>query len=346
MAEPDDELPEDRDFAAGDGESEEQAEPEVDGHGDNDEQPDGPRTDFNSFLTGIDFSAFTAGIDFSAFAPTINLSALVPKVDIGPMYDAAVFMAGIDTSSLVPKIDFSAFTAGIDFSKLLAGLDLSHFSDSYPPNWPLDVDLDQVTEVISGDGIPLVWVPRQTIVEEVLAAPDRASRIGILLAHSEALVVDCGAVLDAITEPSLQGQLPLARNALAAYAHGHQEAAQALATVVTETAVAAALSSRYEEVKDAVVFDPDKTSWTRLRLRAALAPIHRFYTTWYRSSGAPAPEALSRHVTVHEADATHYTAANALVAVLLVTSVLRAIQELQAVAAARKDEDGQAEEEA
>jgi hypothetical protein len=66
----------------------------------------------------------------------------------------------------------------------------------------------------------------------------------------------------------------------------------------------------------------------QLRVKAALAPIGPFYTAWYPSSGSPAPEALSRHVTIHQADQQHYTSGNAAVAVLLITSVLRALQEL------------------
>jgi pimeloyl-ACP methyl ester carboxylesterase len=47
-------------------------------------------------------------------------------------------------------------------------------------------------------------------------------------------------------------------------------------------------------------------------VKAALAPIGPFYTAWYPSSGNPAPTALSRHVTVHQADLNHYTSGNAI----------------------------------
>jgi hypothetical protein len=104
--------------------------------------------------------------------------------------------------------------------------------------------------------------------------------------------------------------------------------------VVTETAVARAISDKYKVVKKKVLFDPDLVPFTEMRLRAALAPIGPFYTTWYASSGAPAPEGLSRHVTVHQADYTHFTRGNAVVAVLLACSVLRALQELQELAEA------------
>jgi hypothetical protein len=157
-----------------------------------------------------------------------------------------------------------------------------------------------------------------------------------LLDHASELAEDCRLVLADVDEPSLAGQLPLAKQAVEAFATGHREAAQALATVVTETVIAAALSRKYDEVKKVVRFDPDEVPWNRLRLAAALGPIYRFYTSWWPSSGRPSSVELSRHVSVHNADVTHYSPGNALVAVLLVTSVLRGIQELQ--------EDGSADE--
>ncbi len=275
--------------------------------------------DLSGLASKIDYSAFFPKIDYSAFMPKVDYSAFMPKVDLGPLFDTAAF---------APKIDYSAFFSGINFSKLIEGLDLSQFSKAWPSNWPPDLDLAVAAEIVRDDGIPLVWVPRRTIVEELLAAEDRRARVSILLIHIESLVEDCRLVLDEVTDHDLAGQLPLARAAIDALANGHQESAQALATVVTETVVAAEVSANYKEVKDQVLFDVDSTSWHQLRLKAAFAPIDRFYTAWRREWGTPPPEALSRHVTVHLADTAHYTAANALLAVLLVTSVLRAVQEL------------------
>jgi hypothetical protein len=89
------------------------------------------------------------------------------------------------------------------------------------------------------------------------------------------------------------------------------------------------------------LFDPELVPFTQVRWRAALAPIGRFYTAWRHDSGQPPPEALSRHVTVHQADQGHYTAGNAIVAVMLAASVLRALDELEAFAESSED-DGDA----
>lgn len=230
-------------------------------------------------------------------------------------------------SWMFPEIDMWALAP--DFSDYLEGLRRHR-----PPNWPTGIDLDRMAEVVQDDGLPLVWVPRREVVQQVLDADDRDARVAVLLAHVPELVEDCREVLTGVDHEMLVGQALLAGRAVDALADGNHQAAQALAVVVTETAVARSLSDKYAKVKQQVFFDPELAVYTELRQRAALAPIHRFYTEWHPKSPDPAPEAVSRHVSVHHAHPNHYTEANGLVAVLLACSVLRALQELQELAEA------------
>lgn len=87
----------------------------------------------------------------------------------------------------MPNIDYSAFFSGFDFGKLTEGLDLSHLGEEWTSNRPLDLDLDVAAAIVRDDGIPLVWVPRRAIVEELLAAEGRPARVSILLAESSRL---------------------------------------------------------------------------------------------------------------------------------------------------------------
>ena len=121
----------------------------------------------------------------------------------------------------------------------------------------------------------------------------------------------------------------LAEKAVRALSDGHDAAAQALAVVVAESAIAGSISGGYEAVKRQVLCDPDLVPFTRLRLNAALAAIGPFYTSWSPKSKRPPPPNLSRHVTVHQADTGHFTEANAVIAVMLLCSVLRAFEEMQ-----------------
>jgi hypothetical protein len=280
----------------------------------------------------VDFSGVMPRMDFTSFMPKLDVADFMPKLDVAdfmPKLDVADFMPKLDVADFMPKLqlnlpipDLSATFAGI-FKKL---------HDSQPPNWPVDIDIDRVVEVVQNDGLPLVWVPRAEVVVKVMAAHDRTSRIDVLLDHFDEVTSDCANVLADVDHANLSGPLDLARRSIAALSSGHHEAAQALAVVTTETAVVEALGNgggtgQYNVVKDRVGFDPASVAYSRVRLEAALAPIRVFFTSWWKNSGAPMPDALSRHVSVHQADPAHYTRSNALIAGMLVASVLRALQE-------------------
>ncbi len=280
-------------------------------------------------LPGLDFSGITLALSAIA-SKAVTGSWIIPELDLRglvPQLDYTSFLPKIDL--LPPMVpDFSAILPKSQFpwAERLSDI-LRPLRERLPPNWPGDIDLGQVQAVIQDDGLPLVWVPRAEIVTSLLAAPDRAARVEVLLAHEQEITADCRTVLGSVSHETLSGQLPLAVKALEAFEAGHHEAAQALAAAVTETAVTHALGD-YKKARQRAAFDPGKVTLRQLRVQAALAPIGPFYTAWSPSSGTPAPEALSRHVTIHQADQRHYTRGNAAVAVLLTTSVLRALQEL------------------
>ena len=202
-----------------------------------------------------------------------------------------------------------------------------------PPNWPADADWEQIITVIQEDGIPLVWVPRREIVAAVVAAPTRLDRHDIVLHCTAEIAADCRAALAEVADLGLVGQVALATSAVDAFEAGHYQAAQALAVVVTETAIAATIDGSYKSVKSQVkVSDLSELTVADLRLRAALVPVGRFYTPWWPSSGTAPPESLSRHVSVHQADVNHYTRINAHLSILLVASVLPALAEFRRLA--------------
>ena len=114
-----------------------------------------------------------------------------------------------------------------------------------------------------------------------------------------------------------------------ALTEGHQHGAQALAVNVTESFVREWIAEKCHKVKrhvldaDPVKADPNEP-WipSRLRLEMMILPLLKFYDEWHPKSGMSAPADLSRHVTAHQATAAHYTTVNALVAVMLMTSLL------------------------
>lgn len=242
-------------------------------------------------------------------------------------------LAGFDFGKFMPKIDFSEF---LRFEPA-GGWD-KWWANWWPPNWPRDIDPNAMQALLNDEGLPLVWVPRAEIVTQVLAAGSREERVAVLVARRAQVAEDCRAVLDDIAHPRLLTQRRLLEAAVDALAAGHDEAAQSLAVLVAETAVLLAaaaghidgLADRkgiYDRVKDAVRVDLDNAPPWLLRVAASLAPVAGFFTKFHPHQGDPVPEGVSRHVTVHFAFDEHYTEEHAVVAVLLMASVVRGLQQ-------------------
>lgn len=212
----------------------------------------------------------------------------------------------------------------IDWSALLETM-----RAALPPNWDESVDLDLIETILNDEGIPLVFVPDHAVLKQMLGAPDRAARVAVLLGAREQVLADCQSTLAEVKHSSLVGQLPLAKDAVASCQDGHSFSGQALAVSVVETVVSNILGLNYGQAKQDLVLDLDDLPYTEVRVKAALAPIPKFYTSWYPNRGLPAPVELSRHVSIHQADVQHYTEENALIASMLVASVLRAVDESQ-----------------
>ena len=328
-------------------------------HPESDDDPDSsapaPPGNLPRFTSGFDFSAIgraaMPSFDPSASLPKIDFEALLPRIDVSAMIPStgiANLMADYDMTAfknaVMPAYDMTAFKNAVmphlDYSSLIPRATLRAIHDAFeslkdllPPNWPDTMPEDDVLlEILNDDGIPLVWVPRQSVVEELVAAADRAGRLSVLDRRRSLVIEDCRDALDDVTHTRLADQQPLAVKAAEALLDGHDESAQALAVVLTETAVSRALSGNYGRVKQMVLLDLDDTTIHEFRLRAALAPIGTFYTSWFARDQTPPPDALSRHVSVHHAATVHYTRSNALIAVMLMSSVLRALNDYWAEA--------------
>jgi len=242
----------------------------------------------------------------------------------GPVFDQAT-LEGLTRLIDMAKIDFGFVDDFLETQK-----------EIFPPNWPPHVDLDLAASILNQEGLPLAWVPREQIVSAMLHAHDREARIQVLIENREEVLDDCYETLDHISHPYLQRQLPLGGKVLAALKAGFDEPAQALAVAVTDAAVSVIiggyreLPGGYRAYKGIVLvnFNEIRAPYELVRVKAALAPLGPFYADWLPDQDGPKPTELSRHVSVHAAGTDHYTSANALVAAMLMASVLQALQEL------------------
>jgi hypothetical protein len=57
--------------------------------------------------------------------------------------------------------------------------------------------------------------------------------------------------------------------------------------------------------------------------KALIAPIPRFFEPFYPDRGDPVPSSLSRHAVAHQPTVEHFSRENAIMAVMLASSLLR-----------------------
>ena len=216
----------------------------------------------------------------------------------------------------------SALSRGFtDWVALLDGLE--------PPNWPEEVDYRQLAQIALNDGIPVVWVLPAPAVEQVQELRGRDDRLAAVLDNQTEILALCRETLNAIVEPDVADARDLAGEALRALESGHTAPAQALAVNVLDTILNKhnLPLNNAKSVAELCAFDPDEIMCRDVILRYAIAPFVRFATQWHPENPAPKPAALSRHVSIHGADARQYSPINSLVAVMLLISYLRTYQD-------------------
>lgn len=220
-----------------------------------------------------------------------------------------------------------------------------------PANW-LDSGLtpDEVLALAVESGIPVCGVPPQQVLTD-LAAADPNDRMDVLGAHEKSVLEQCATLIEESDDPAIRDTQTLTRSALRAYVDGHHEAAMALAVAVCERLAidaaerevrlfasaehqaeyekaAKSNQSKYTTAAQSLdYFNPqaDGRSWLMYG-RALLSPVPKFFTPYYPDQGDPVPETASRHAAVHNPTVEHLSRENALIALMLCTSLLHDLQ--------------------
>jgi len=214
--------------------------------------------------------------------------------------------------------------------------------------WGSGISGDLLLSIAVDDGIPLAWVPPMRIVRELAQRSTRDERISFLLDNAEEVVDQCSDAIGECDDPGLGSIQPLAASVVRAWEVGEGMAAMGLAVNLAEDlafdVANGSRSFRSEEAAAAWSGELNKirkNKYKQATYRAnysphlfpqflgdvVRAPIPHFFSSWYSSTGEPAPSRLSRHVAVHRPSTEHYTAANRLLSVMLVASFMREMQE-------------------
>lgn len=222
-----------------------------------------------------------------------------------------------------------------------------------PENWwGTGLNPKVLFEIARDDGIPVMWVPSSTVLLDLAAAPDHNARMAVLLLRKQEIVDNCKAIISDCDDPWIADASMLTGAAIAAYEGGHHEAAMALAVSTSEPLAIWASTPRSQAFKSEAAHEEweryrkregkSKYTWAKLELsdtkaglsysshdwlyKALIAPIPLFFTPWFPESGIEPPNSLSRHVVAHQPTQQHFSPENALLSLMLATSLLHATQ--------------------
>ncbi|SRR6266516_2361370 len=214
-----------------------------------------------------------------------------------------------------------------------------------PENWwGTGLDPKLLFTIAKDEGIPVAWVPPSAVLLKLAAAPDRTSRIDVLLARKQEIVNQCKEIILNIYDPWIANERALIEKAIAAYEDGHLEAATALAVSVGDSLATWASIPRTKVFKS----EAEQKAWKKIlekdrnyKLAASelssaeddlsldkilMAPIPSFFTEWHPDGKQNPPDALSRHVVAHNPTLEHFSQQNALLSLMLDTSILHVMQ--------------------
>jgi hypothetical protein len=202
-----------------------------------------------------------------------------------------------------------------------------------PPNWQFGEDwpkLTMISETVKQDGIPLAWVPRGDIVVGLVHAEGIEGRRAILADREADIVQDCFTCLDDVDAPELAEFVANAREAVRAFQDQHAKPAQALATVVLDAVLRllfAAPNFSYGGIRRQLADVWDNAPLRYMRSGLVLAAIPGALEQFWPDRGDPVPVRFNRHASAHTVHAEQFTRTNALVAIMIITSLLRETHE-------------------
>ena len=214
-----------------------------------------------------------------------------------------------------------------------------------PENWwGTGLNPKVLFAISKDDGIPVAWVPPSAVLIELAATPDRNARMSVLLAHKQEIIDQCKVITLNSDDSWITNERALIEKAIAAYEDGHLEAATALAVSVGEPLAIWASTPRVKAFKS----ETEKALWEKRRentskyqwatfelndpdadlspYKILIAPIQSFFTSWKPTKGQKPPDSLSRHVVAHKPTVKHFSSENALLSLMLVTSILHYMQ--------------------
>jgi hypothetical protein len=235
-------------------------------------------------------------------------------------------------AAAIPRVDISANISQFlerhqdQIRAIAEGFELIR-QQALPPNWrDLELpDLEVIYAIAHDEGLPLVGIPSSTTMRLLLAAADAPARRRIISRRWIEITDDCRRELLTIVRPELQKYVEFANSSVAAMEDGHYRPAQALAANLLDTILRETFESDLRTIvmkhpRAGGTFDMEDFS---IRVAFTLAPIWRAHKEFRTSMGDQIPHVYGRHPSVHAVSSRQYSRINAVISLMLVTSLLR-----------------------
>jgi len=255
------------------------------------------------------------------------------------------FLTMGDILSTLPRIDDADVVERAKTDRALR----SALEMCRPSNWWGTGASQSLLKAARAEGLPLAWVPRSRTIIDLDRASGAQARLLVLQGNRAEILQDCADTFDECMDAWIADGAALARQSLEAICAGHHEAGMALAVALGEPLAAWAATPRvraFWSPQDKVDWEKErkksKYAWAKIEIdrvgdgdvepwdfnyQVLIAPIPRFFTAWWPSQGIPPPDGLSRHAVAHQPTVAHFSTTNSLLAIMLVSSILRAQQE-------------------
>ncbi|MDA8074470.1 MAG: hypothetical protein M0Z40_04425 [Actinomycetota bacterium] len=253
------------------------------------------------------------------YPSTINLPALEQAREIIASYQ----IPGLDEST---RRSAEAIAAQFqDIISRAGTLDLSRITEGLeawiPDNLRSldDIDhLEVVATIALNEGIPWAWVPRTSLVEQLVASPDEAARTKVLLDHLEDVLDDCLSLCSEIPHRWARE----CEECIRAYRSGFATAQSYAANIVDSVVMLLLGRHGRDRAKNQAQEDLDDLLLRVISESITIRPLVRAFANWWPDHGTPPPDHFARHATAHAVGHPGlFTNLNFLVAIMLATSL-------------------------
>jgi hypothetical protein len=250
----------------------------------------------------------------AAMLPKLDASAILPNYS-GIMSDfheqVQRTLQGLTAQWAKPFIDIRRRIKGI-----------------FPENWKevKNLSFSKIKIILLEEGIPLAWVPRGSIVQSLLNAENAAARRKIVGRNWQIIAVDCDALLEKVQHSQLKPDVNLTKQSISALREGHAAASQALSANLLDSVMRRHID---ESLRKKITNSNNKLDMDDFILRESvvLAPIWQGFASYWPNKGDPIPYRFTRHASAHGVSRRQYSKINAVVALMLVSSLLKLLDD-------------------